>query len=481
MKSLEDRFRNTKRTHNFLEDITLVKPPAAPAPVPQTVPLRNRQPEPVRPPIEVLEGLRQDWLTQESTPTRNTEATARPRRKPRPKRSTPFADYTPFLEALKSSIRRRLSPPTEGRNVRNRQERSTLAVAGAMVAGIAILILIGALLYAASVNSLTDLIQPSATARPVDANISIAGQTTQAGALGAATDPAAATPSSPNTAVTIVSDSDSASPASQFRLPRLNLDQANAPGATATDSTSHPEQAADGFIQALGSTSAPSLPPGTPNPPPASPATGHPVLPPATGYAPAASSLSLVRAGQGLLQKSDLRGAYQSAAQAKALDPNSLPALQLMQTVLAQAGDPHAAQVSALDAIAHGGKAVFELQHIHASPATLHPARIVITASTLEFLPEGPCTLGSFTIPLSSITAVQMRADASGPASLPVLNIRFDGSGSSSARAAKGELSFRDASAEFRNANFSSRLSPAQQTALFNAIRNVLLAPKARS
>jgi hypothetical protein len=149
-----------------------------------------------------------------------------------------------------------------------------------------------------------------------------------------------------------------------------------------------------------------------------------------------------------------------------------------MQMTLASGGSPGAAEGSAIDAIAHGGKAVFELQHFHAAPVRLHPATIVITATTLEYIPETVCETPAFTVPLASIVSVQIGRKAPDGSHLDLLNIRFK------ARGADGELSFRDSSSHFGDsshaAQFSSRLSPGQETAFLAAIRNILLLAEKR-
>ncbi|HEY4381224.1 MAG TPA: hypothetical protein VGN01_12815 [Acidobacteriaceae bacterium] len=494
MSKLEQKFTRTQRTHTFIESISLAKrpepetTPAAPPQPPTQVPVRHVSPapseiEPPPPAIEVLEGLREDWLSRAATPEPETEAAPQPagKRKQRRKSQTTLADRMSFVESLKASIRRRLASLKEARNLRTRQERSTLVVAGAILAGIAILILIGALVYSATVasifspGSLFEKAQSDASSALAASSTPIAGQTTQASALSKPADPASAQPAS--APITITSSTD-ASPILQFDVPRLNSIPPVASGGADGGPLAHPEQTAAAVNHAFGAAAAPPLSAAAPAPAAASIRATDAARPSAPAHAPAAADahaaayLSLVHAAEGSLAHNDLQSAYQSAVQAKALEPQSLPALELMQAILARAGNPHDAEVAAHDAIARGGQAVFELQHFHAAPAALHPARIVITATTLQFVPEGPCTTGEFTVPLASITTVQTRQTGSG---IPVLTLRFGGGN------AHGELSFRDASSQFRNANpaqLSSRLSPAQETALFTAIRNVLLAPK---
>jgi len=184
--------------------------------------------------------------------------------------------------------------------------------------------------------------------------------------------------------------------------------------------------------------------------------------------------LDLVRAGQRALENNDIQGAYKLAAQAKALNPGNPAALDLMQVLVAASGDPGDAQAAALESIAHGGKAVFELQTLGAGPTNLHPARIVITATTLQFIPEAAYKTGAFSIPLASIASVQMGGNVSDQPGLSLLIIRYN-----DAKSGKGELSLTDVSES--SAAGRSQSSPAQQAAFLGAIRNVILTTRSRS
>jgi small GTP-binding protein len=191
----------------------------------------------------------------------------------------------------------------------------------------------------------------------------------------------------------------------------------------------------------------------------------------------------IVQSAQNALQRRDLRGAYRLATQARDLSPDNLPALELMQVILAQGGDSNQAESAALDAIRHGGKAVFELQHFHAWPTNLHAARLIITATTLEFVPEAPCKYGDFTIPLTTIKSVEMGENT---LNVYLLNIKFDDSHEKTGKGkeAKGQISFTDSSSRLDNSSsayhVSSQRSVSQETALFSAIRNVILNAKGR-
>ena len=197
------------------------------------------------------------------------------------------------------------------------------------------------------------------------------------------------------------------------------------------------------------------------------------------------SYLGIVRLGQEALQRQDIQSADRLATLAKGMDPGRLPALELKQGVTAAGANPGDADVAALEAIAHGGKAVFELQHFHRLPMDLHSARIVITATSLEFIPEAHCKTGPLTIPLASIRSVQIGENARGLTDLYLLDITFDSPNSSKGTTASRQLRFGDSSSHSGTAStadqFAPQLSSSQERVLFIAIRNVILAAKARS
>jgi tetratricopeptide (TPR) repeat protein len=206
---------------------------------------------------------------------------------------------------------------------------------------------------------------------------------------------------------------------------------------------------------------------------------------PPPGYEPRSSNGAsyddTLQSARTAFQRRDFRGAYKLATQAHDLEPNSLPALELLQVILAEAGDPARAESAALEAIKHGGKAVFELQHFHAWPTGLHAARLVITSGSLEFIPEAPCKYADFTIPLASIKSVDMGENT---LAVYLLNIKFDDSHEKKGKEAKGQISFTGPSSRLDSSSsayhVSSQRSMSQDTALFSAIRNVILTAKGR-
>ena len=336
-----------------------------------------------------------------------------------------------------------------------------------MVAVLVAIVVLGGLIYIVTVSSVFDPKRLTITApdgpdpAAADSNAPVAGDTTQRSAVpDAATDlaPSVNTDPAAGPAITINSGSDNGA---QPTLAMPQIDQTSNPGSLDTGGFSSPTAsfaATSHDVQPQRNSPSTSFG-SSANSSPSSTSTSRPSASDAPSY------LSLVRAGRSSLASNDLSSAYRAAAQAKALDPNSVPALELMQTILARSGSPRDAEASAHDAIAHGGKAVFELQHVDPARASLHPAKIAITATSLQFQPEGADSTGSFTIPLSSITAVQMRQNAGASNQL---SIQFNKS--AGARGANGELSFR----------VSPKPSTAQETAHLAAIRNVLLASKGR-
>lgn len=177
--------------------------------------------------------------------------------------------------------------------------------------------------------------------------------------------------------------------------------------------------------------------------------------------------------GQVARQNDSSRGARQPAPPAQATDRRTLSALESAQVMAATTGSrPGEVEGTARDAIAHGGKAVFELQHFDPSTGVLHPARIVVTATTLEFIPEASCEIGAFTIPLASVTSVQTGQSIPETSNASLLNIEFNDHG-------QHRLALRNSSPKPRGTSDAGHSSPppsaAQQAALLTHVRNVIL------
>ncbi|HEX9202182.1 MAG TPA: hypothetical protein VF865_21670, partial [Acidobacteriaceae bacterium] len=475
-----------------------------------TPPAVNAQRNMPRSKSNPLEDLRQDWVEREASLYVETEA-APPKSR---QKQTTIPKYAPFLDSFRKSLRETLPARSNRRYVPDEERRRGPRLIVVAAGFLTLMLMAGAWFYGKAVESILDpgklvaMMQsdwtspdkppahPAQSAPDADSNSTAAGKF--------ASDKSAASGID-------YTESDWYKAAVQSINEQMALNGGQNPGYLSTlaeeygieskfdrVASSHSNEilvnqtlarVLDGLARA---SQAQPTPREQTRPRPAN--TVYPPQPVASvnnrplNAEPSSHSAGddLVRAGQASLQNKDLAGAARLAGQAKALDPTSVPALELMQVTTAASGNPRDAEAAALQAIAHGGKAVFELQHFHASPLGLHPARIVITATTLEFIPEGPCEAAPFTLPLTSIASVEMGQNAAELSGLYLLNIEFKFAGSrpSGARATPAELSFTGSSSRLHKPNAaqaSRQLSSAQETALLTAIRNVLLAEKGRS
>jgi hypothetical protein len=156
LKSLEEKFRQSKRSHTFVESISLVRTPRGPkaetrTPEPDhtqpSAPLDQGEPTLPTPASVILEGLRQDWLTREPSVQPENEEPAQTGRKSCPKQQITMPSYTPFLESVKASLRK-AEASVETRPLNNGEtERSAARFAMIMLVGLAVLLAIGVLLY----------------------------------------------------------------------------------------------------------------------------------------------------------------------------------------------------------------------------------------------------------------------------------------------------------------------------------------------
>ena len=169
----------------------------------------------------------------------------------------------------------------------------------------------------------------------------------------------------------------------------------------------------------------------------------------------------LVQAAQSALQRNDLGEAYRLAMQARTLAPSSLPALEVIQVVSSEGTDSNRAEAAALDLIRHGGRAVFRLQHYHAWPFSLHPARLVVTSTSLEYIPDAPCKYSDFKMPVGSIKSVELSTSLS---HVNLVNIKFDNSHEKKGREAKGEISFAESATRLETRPNAYYGQPAQRS-----------------
>jgi hypothetical protein len=191
---------------------------------------------------------------------------------------------------------------------------------------------------------------------------------------------------------------------------------------------------------------------------------------PALAYAkPLPAAAAPYQAGQSILRTQAPPTVSPVAVPPRAMESGSLFALEVAQVRAANYGNGDI-EGTALDAIAHGGNAVFLLQHFDESKGNMHPARLLLTATTLEFLPEGPCEIGAFTIELASITSVKTGQGGAEMAGAGLLNIEFKG------RAQPGRLSFHAPSFPLPQVKrLSSHTAVARGSDLLTHIRNVIL------
>ena len=128
---------------------------------------------------------------------------------------------------------------------------------------------------------------------------------------------------------------------------------------------------------------------------------------------------------------------------------------------------------AANDSLAESGQRVFELQHYHLADMTLHRARLTLSATSLDYLPEGPCKYQAFTIPLTAIKSVGLGKNFLGEY---LLNIKYEVAGVKKSLETKGQISF---------AGPYTRISPgvspppsAQEIAFLTSAKDAILVAK---
>jgi hypothetical protein len=193
---------------------------------------------------------------------------------------------------------------------------------------------------------------------------------------------------------------------------------------------------------------------------------------PPTNWGNAGSYDGMMQSARYALQRNDLGDAYRLATQARATAPNSLPALELLQIISTEEADSGRAEAAALDLINHGGKAVFRLQHYHAWPSSLHPARLIITSETLEYIPDAQCKYADFTVPLKSIKSVGMSTSMS---HVNLVDIKFDDKSQAAGREAKGKISFAEPQNPFDSGLRRYGVPSPQDSNLLKAIAGLIL------
>ena len=152
---------------------------------------------------------------------------------------------------------------------------------------------------------------------------------------------------------------------------------------------------------------------------------------------------------------------------------STLPALERAQRIAASGGEGDV-EVTALEAIAHGGEAVFDVQHLDETTGVWHPAQVVVTAEALGFLPEGSCEAGAFTVPLELVSSAQAGQSDAERFDANLLNIELSDRGQHG-RSMTGRLTLREP--------LSNGVEPAgvPESEMLTHIRNVIAAAQRRS
>jgi hypothetical protein len=157
------------------------------------------------------------------------------------------------------------------------------------------------------------------------------------------------------------------------------------------------------------------------------------------------------------------QGAQAAVARPAATDWKTLVTLESAQVMAASGAGHGDVEGTAFAAIAHGGRAVFEVQHLRTSGGASCPARIVVTATSLALIPDASCEAGAVTIPLAAVTSVETARVAPEAAGADVLNIEFNDRGKNG----KGRLSL---------AGSSSHATGARAAPPLSHLRNVIVA-----
>ena len=149
------------------------------------------------------------------------------------------------------------------------------------------------------------------------------------------------------------------------------------------------------------------------------------------------------------------QGAQAAVARPAATDWKTLVTLESAQVMAASGAGHGDVEGTAFAAIAHGGRAVFEVQHLRTSGGASCPARIVVTATSLALIPDASCEAGAVTIPLAAVTSVETAQVTPQAAGAEVLNIEFNDRGKNG----KGRLSLAGSPAHAAGARGAQPLS----------------------
>ncbi len=369
----------------------------------------------------VLENLRSGWVSEHEA--------ALPGKRPGPAARRPGASHPLqliaselrlFFQAVAEMLRELLRSIARGA----REVLKTDGTGPALVGLLAVVIVIGGLVYIALVDRIFEQGQPPAVAT-VDTSAATAPPAVPPAPVTAENAPVAATPAAteaasndhPASALLTSAPQNVAAPPAFGGFVRLPADLTKSDGTSPLDGSSPSTDGGDLVGLANSHTEeaiarkAHDAPTQRDSGATASSNTAHatPVSrasPPATaeqrpaGYAPS------VTAGTSGARTTSAP-ASQAARPIVATDARTLARLEAAQRKAARAGNSSQVESTAVAAIAHGGQAVFDVRHVRATNGEACPARIVVTAATLAFLPDASCETGAFTIPLASVNSVE--------------------------------------------------------------------------
>ena len=405
-------------------------------------PENGRQPDPRE--KNVLSGLRRGWIA-------DYETAPQGRRRPQPQGSgigktlqIIRSELALFSESAMGLVRAILSSMARGASGALKKNTTGAALAGLF----AIVIAIGGLVYLVLVDHIFRQGQPT-TSSTVDPPVATP-------APPVSSPPAADTPASgvaqstnqpsgfPFQATPQAGDS-APSPVGTFGLPG-NFADSN--GTSSMDGASSGNDRS-GAAALADSTAASRM---------ARKQQGAQTQPAAAGSSNAPYAAAPDTSGKGVSSPRNF-----AAGQPAATDWKTLATLESAQVMAASGAGHGDVEGTAFAAIAHGGRAVFEVQHLRTSGGASCPARIVVTATTLALIPDASCEAGAVTIPLAAVTSVETAKVTPQAAGAEVLNIEFNDRGKNG----KGRLSL---------AGSSSHATGARAAPPLSHLRNVIVA-----
>ena len=384
----------------------------------------------------VLESLRSGWVADyEAAPGSKRPRAATRRRVTNHPLQMIASELRLFFQSMAEMLRELVRSIVRGAL----EALKTDSTGPALIGMFAVIIAIGGLVYITLVDRIFDQGQPSASAAADSAVATAPVAASTPAPLTAENAPVAAAPAAsasdqPASALfPSVPQSPTAAPA-LGGLIRLPADFTKSDGTSALDISSAAASAssADGgdLIGLANSRTADTIArkahdaPAQRDPGAAASSSAAYATPASRTYLPASGEQ---RASSSYASSAGVRSfaAGESARRPVATDARTLAALESAQRKAARAGSAGEVESTAVAAIAHGGQAVFDVRHVRATNGEGCPARIVVTAATLAFLPDASCETGAFTIPLASVTAVETGPVTPQTANANLLNIEY--------------------------------------------------------